>query len=326
MAQVLSQDEVDALLRGVTDGEIETETDDGRDGSEVISYDLTIQERIIRGKMPTLDIINQRFSRLFRISLLNSLRKVVDIKPVSTDTVKFGDFIKSLSVPASLNIFRMEPLRGFALLVAESKIVFSFVDTFFGGSGEGSAKIEGRDFTQIEQRLIKRVILNALSDLEEAWKPVHQLNISFVRSEVNPQFAAIVPITDVVIIIMFEVEMEHTSGTITFCIPYSTVEPIIAKLRTGFQSDQLEVDKTWLLRLRERLKEAEVEIVVELGSRELMTRDLIKLGVGDVIQLGNDVTNELAIKVEGVPKFKGFPGVSKGNKAIQISSTITRGG
>ena len=326
MAQVLSQDEVDALLRGVTDGEIETETDEGRDESEVISYDLTIQERIIRGKMPTLDIINQRFSRLFRISLLNSLRKVVDIKPVSTDTVKFGDFIKSLSVPASLNIFRMEPLRGFALLVAESKIVFSFVDTFFGGSGEGSAKIEGRDFTQIEQRLIKRVILNALSDLEEAWKPVHQLNISFVRSEVNPQFAAIVPITDVVIIIMFEVEMEHTSGTITFCIPYSTVEPIIAKLRTGFQSDQLEVDKTWLLRLRERLKEAEVEIVVELGSRELMTRDLIKLGVGDVIQLGNDVTNELAIMVEGVPKFKGFPGVSKGNKAIQISSTITRGG
>ncbi len=325
MAQVLSQDEVDALLRGVTDGEIETETDEGLDESAVISYDLTSQERIIRGKMPALDIINQRFSRLFRMSLSTSLRKVVDITPVSTDTVKFGDFIKSLPVPASLNIFRMEPLRGFALFVAESKLVFSFVDIFFGGTGEGAVKIEGRDFTRIEQRLIKRVIIDALRDLEVAWKQVHPVNISFIRSEVNPQFATIVPNTNVVIIILFEVEMEHISGTITICIPYSTLEPIVTKLRTGFHSDQLEVDKTWLFRLKERLKETEVEIVVELGGAELMASDLIKLGLGDVIQLDNDVTDEIVIKVEDVPKFRGFPGVSKGNKAVQISSIVTRG-
>ncbi|MBI3581824.1 MAG: flagellar motor switch protein FliM, partial [Nitrospinae bacterium] len=208
MSQVLSQDEVDALLRGVSDGEIETEAEDVGGGSGVVAYDLTSQERIIRGRMPTMDIINQRFSRLFRNSLSTALRKVLDVSAVSVDTIKFGEFIKSLPVPASLHIFRMPPLRGFALLVAESKMVFALVDTFFGGTGEAKMKIEGRDFTSIEQRIIKNVVLMALVDLQKAWAPVHPVEMVFVRSEVNPQFAAIVPPTDVVVVIVFEVEMD----------------------------------------------------------------------------------------------------------------------
>ncbi len=243
MSQVLSQEEVDALLRGVTDGEIETEVEYVADESGIVPYDLTSQERIIRGRMPTLDIINQRFSRLFRNSLSSALRKVLDISAVSTDTVKFGEFVKSLPVPASLHIFKIEPLRGFALLVAESKLVFALVDTFFGGSGEAKMKIEGRDFTTIEQRMIKKVVLMVLADLEAAWKPVHNIKMTYVRSEVNPQFAAIVPPTDVVVVIMFEVELDSVNGTLTVCLPYSTIEPIIGKLRAGFQSDQLEVDQ-----------------------------------------------------------------------------------
>ena len=326
MAQILSQEEVDALLRGVTDGEIETETEEAVDESGIVSYDLTSQERIIRGRMPTLDIINQRFTRLFRNSLSSTLRKVLDVSTVSTDTVKFGEFIKSLPVPASLHIFKMEPLRGFALFIAESKLVFALVDTFFGGGGNVSMKIEGRDFTTIEQRMIKKVVLMALEDLEKAWKPVHSVNISFVRSEVNPQFAAIVPPTDVVVVILFEIEMDQVSGTITVCLPYSTIEPIIGKLKAGFQSDQLEVDQLWIKRLRERMLEAQVEVVVELGKATITSKDLVNFKVGDVIQLDNDVNDELNVKVEGVSKFRGYPGTMKGSNAVQVSSIIARGG
>ncbi len=326
MAQILSQEEVDALLRGVSDGEIETETEEVIDESGVVAYDLTSQERIIRGRMPTLDIINQRFSRLFRNSLSAALRKVLDVSAVSTDTVKFGEFIKSLPVPASLHIFKMEPLRGFALLIAESKLVFALVDTFFGGTGGASMKIEGRDFTTIEQRMIKKVVLMALEEFEKAWKPVHNVNISFVRSEVNPQFAAIVPPTDVVVVIIFEIEMDQVSGTITVCLPYSTIEPIIGKLRAGFQSDQLEVDQMWIRRLRERMVEAQVDVTVELGKTKITSRDLMNFKIGDIIQLDNDVSDELIVKVEGVTKFKGYPGTMKGSKAVQVSSIIARGG
>lgn len=324
MSQILSQEEVDALLRGVSDGEIETEADELGDDSGVVPYDLTSQERIIRGRMPTLDIINQRFSRLFRNSLSAALRKVLDVSAVSTDTVKFGEFIKSLPVPASLHIFRISPLRGFALLVAESKMVFALVDSFFGGSGEAKMKIEGRDFTAIEQKVIKKVVLMMLQDLEKAWKPIHNVEMTFVRSEVNPQFAAIVPPTDVVVVILFEVEMDQISGTMTVCLPYSTIEPIIGKLKAGFQSDQMEVDLTWVRRLRERLDAAEVDVRVKLGETTVTSREFVQLKEGTILQLDTDVSDELSVFVSGVEKFRGYPGVVRGNKALKISQIIAR--
>ncbi len=324
MSQILSQEEVDALLRGVSDGEIETEADDLGDDSGVVPYDLTSQERIIRGRMPTLDIINQRFSRLFRNSLSAALRKVLDVSAVSTDTVKFGEFIKSLPVPASLHIFRMAPLRGFALLVAESKMVFALVDSFFGGSGDAKMKIEGRDFTAIEQKIIKKVVLMMLQDLEKAWVPIHDVEMAFVRSEVNPQFAAIVPPTDVVVVILFEVEMDQVSGTITVCLPYSTIEPIIGKLKAGFQSDQLEMDLAWVKRLRERLDVAEVDVNVRLGETSVTSQEFTELKEGTILQLDTDVSDELAVFVGGVEKFRGYPGVVRGNKAVKISQIVER--
>jgi len=276
--------------------------------------------------MPTLDIINQRFSRLFRNALSSALRKALDISAVSTDTVKFGEFVKSLPVPASLHIFKIEPLRGFALLVAESKLVFALVDTFFGGTGEAKMKIEGRDFTIIEQRMIKKVVLMVLEDMEAAWKPVHNVSMSFVRSEVNPQFAAIVPPTDVVVVIMFEVELDQINGTLTVCLPYSTIEPIIGKLRAGFQSDQLEVDQAWIRRLKDRLKEAGVEVMAELGTTHVTGYEYLELKVGDVITLNQDAGEEVNIFVEGIPKYRGIPGVVKGNKAIQLTRVLSRPG
>ena len=324
MSQILSQEEVDALLRGVSDGEIETEADDLGDDSGVVPYDLTSQERIIRGRMPTLDIINQRFSRLFRNSLSAALRKVLDVSAVSTDTVKFGEFIKSLPVPASLHIFRMAPLRGFALLVAESKMVFALVDSFFGGTGDAKMKIEGRDFTAIEQKIIKKVVLMMLNDLEKAWTPIHDVEMTFVRSEVNPQFAAIVPPTDVVVVILFEVEMDQVSGTMTVCLPYSTIEPIIGKLKAGFQSDQLEMDLAWVQRLRERLNVAQVDVNVKLGETTISSEEFSRLKEGTILQLDTDVSGELSVFVGGVEKFRGYPGVVRGNKAVKISQLVER--
>mgnify|MGYP006436730653 FL=1 len=327
MSEVLSQGEVDALLRGVGDGEIETETDEApEDESGVVPYDLTSQEKIIRGRLPTLDIINQMFSRLFRNTFSAMMRKSVDVSTVSTDTIKFGDFLRSLPVPSSLHIFRMEPLRGHGLMVVESKLVFAVVDTFFGGSGTKEAKITGRDFSSIEIRMTKSVVLSALEDLEKAWRPVHAVTTNFVRSEVNPQFAAIVPPTDIVLVILFEIEMESISGTLTICLPYAAIEPVIPKLKAQFQSEEMEVDQVWIRRLRTELLATEVEMVAELGTSTITPQDLMKFKVGDTLMLGNDVTDPLNLKVEQISKFKGFPGVSRGNKAIQLTETIEREG
>ena len=327
MSEVLSQGEVDALLRGVGDGDIETETDEApEEVSGIVPYDLTSQEKIIRGRLPTLDIINQLFSRLFKNTFSTLMRKSVNVSTVSTDTIKFGDFIRSLPVPSSLHIFRMEPLRGHGLIVIESKLVFAVVDTFFGGSGAKEAKITERDFSAIEVRMTKSVILSVLEDWEKAWRPVHTVTTNFVRSEVNPQFAAIVPPTDIVLVILFEIEMENISGTLTICLPYAAIEPVIPKLKAQFQSEELEVDQVWVRRLRAELLSTDIEIIAELGGTQITPEELMHFKVGDTLILGNDVTDPLILKVEGNPKFKGFPGVSRGNKAIQITEVIEREG
>ena len=320
--QVLSQGEVDALLRGVGDGQIDTETDVPEDVRGVVPYDLTSQEKIVRGRLPTLDIINQMFSRLFRNSFSGLMRKSADISTVSTDSLKFGEFLRSLSVPSSLHVFRMEPLRGFGLMVIESRLVFSFVDNFFGGTGTSDISMLGRDFSAIEIRMTKKVIQSALEDWERAWKSVHPVACTYVRSEVNPQFAAIVPPTDVVLVIVFDIEMENSSGTVTICIPYSMVEPIINKLKANFQSEQLEVDQVWVNRMRGELMQTQVEVMAELGQTQMTPKELLVLEEGDVVMLGKDVSDPLYIKIEGTPKFRGYSGVSRGMKAVQITQVL----
>jgi flagellar motor switch protein FliM len=220
----------------------------------------------------------------------------------------------------------MEPLRGHGLMVVESKLVSAIVDTFFGGTGSQEAKITGRDFSAIEIRMTKNVVLSALKDLEKAWKPVHAVSTNYVRSEVNPQFAAIVPPTDIVLVILFDIELENISGSITICLPYAAIEPIIPKLKAQFQSEEMEIDQVWVRRLRTELLQTEVEMVAELGVSDTTPGRLLEFKVGDTIMLGNDVTDPLFIKVEGVPKFKGFSGVSRGTKAIQVTEVIEREG
>ena len=325
--EILSQEEVDALLRGVGDGELETETDEIVENiSGVEPFELTTQEKVIPGRLPTLNIINQMFCKLFQNTFSKLMRRSVQVSTISTDTIKFGDFQNSLPFPSCLHIFRMEPLRGHGLVVVENKLISAVIDTIFGGTGTQKTKITGRDFSSIEIRMIKSIIISALEDLEKSWRPVHTLTTNLVRSEVNPQFAAIVTPNDVVLVVLFKIEMENISGTLTICLPHAAIKPIIPKLKTEFQSEKMEVDHVWVSRLRAKLLTAELELVAELGTTTITPQDLMKYKVGDTIILGADVTDPLLLKVEQIPKFKGFSGVSRGNKAVQLAEKIQREG
>lgn len=321
MNKILAQDEVDALLRGLSGGEIESEMDIPQDDSGIVPFDLANQDRIIRGRMPVLEIVNDRFARLCTNALSNAVRKRVELNPISIDMTKFGDFMRSLPVPTSINIFKMEPLRGNAIIVVDSRLVFALVENFFGGSGS-QPKIEGREFTRIEQAIVDRVIRIALDNMEESWRPVHDVHLELVRSEINPQFAAIVPPSDVVVVITFEVELDTAIGSMVMCLPYATIEPIRSKLHASFQTERLEVDHAWVARLKERLMETPVELKVHFGDAKITGNQLLRLQEGDVLLLDTDTDDLLEITVSGVTKFWSLGGTVKANKAVQIIKEV----
>ncbi len=334
MNQVLSQAEVDALLSAVATGGTEAGTtaaaaqveglQDPLAGgaSDVVSYDLTNQDRVIRGRMPTLDIIYERFVRLFRMSLSNSLRKVATISIISTDILKFGEFVNTLPIPSCMSILRFETLRGPAIFVVEAKLAYALVDSFFGGTDRPFTKIEGKEFTKIELSILQKVIQMAIKDLDEAWTPVHRPEIHYIRTETNPQFVGIVPPSDVIISTTFEVELENASGTIAIVMPYSTIEPIKAKLNSYYQTESGQEDREWVDKLQAHLGAATAEVVVNLGTAEISVGDLVNLNIGDIIPLSQDADGELVVQVEGVGKYKCLFGVSRGNRAVQITGRM----
>jgi flagellar motor switch protein FliM len=317
MNKILAQNEVDALLRGLTGGEIDSEVAEEVDDSGIVPFDLANQDRIIRGRMPVLEIVNDKFARLCTSALTNMVRKRVELNPLFIDMIKFGDFMRSLPVPTSINIFKMDPLRGNALAVVDARLVFALVESFFGGQGS-QPKIEGREFTRIEQAIVDKVIKIVLANMEDSWRPVHDVSFELVRSEINPQFAAIVPPSDVVVVISFEVELETAIGSLTICLPYATIEPIRSKLHASFQTERLEVDHVWVSRLKERLMETPVEMRVHFGDAKLSGNQILRLKLGDVIMLDTDVDALLDVSMEGVTKFWAVPGTFKGSTAIQI--------
>ena len=324
MGSVLSQEEVDALLQGVASDDVAGEKDDEEeyDPEEIVSFDLTAQDRIIRGRMPTLEIIHDRFVRLFRLTLSNALRRVVDINVRSTELIKFGEFIKTLPVPTSMNLFRMTPLRGNAMMVFETRLVFTLVEMFFGGGGDVEAKAEGRDFTEIESRMIKRVIISGLEDLQTSWRPVFPAQVNYVRSEVNPQFVSIVPHSEIVVVVTFDVEIGRAPMSIIVCVPYSMIEPIRTRLNAGFQSEQDEKDNTWSNRFKQNLQKVDVELIAKLGEMNISVRDFLNLQKNDVLYLEHETKSPISIEVNGVKKFTGFQGAYKGHKAINIDELI----
>lgn len=336
MNQVLSQSEVDALLAAVSDGDVATaDNQKGSGGSppakeaeaqkNVMSYDLTSQDRIIRGRLPQLEVIYEKFMRAFRVSLSSALRKIASISLTSTEFLKFGEFINTLPMPTCMSVLRFNNLRGSALLVIESKLAYALVDSFFGGADRPYTKIDGKDFTPIELSIVRKVVELAINDLENAWASVEKIGCSFGRTEVNPQFVGIVPPTDVVIASTFDVELENATGTISMVIPYATIEPIKQKLSTGFQVESDQTDKhLWTAIIKEQLLETLVDIRVNLGETEILMKDMMEMKVGDVIPLSQDAQGELDIQIENVKKFKGFYGNHHGTVALQITRTIEK--
>ena len=327
MAQVLSQDEVDALLNAVNDGDSDDLMggDSGDFGGEdeaddnIQTYDLTNQDRVIRGRMPILEIIYERFIRSFRVSLSNSLRKISTISMISTDLLKFGEFVNTLPIPSCMCIMRFNELRGPALLVFESKLAYAIIDSYFGGTDRPFTKIEGKEFTMIELSFMKKVMDMALSDLEEAWAPVHRIDAQYLRTEINPQFVGVVPPSDVIIATTLEVEFESASGTIMIVVPYSTIEPIKQKLSSSFQTDNDMADSIWTHAMNEHIKQAKATMTVKLGETNITVGDLVTLEKGDIIPLNQEASGEVSIEVEGVDKMRCLIGTHKGNRAVQIT-------
>ncbi len=324
MEKILSQDEVDALLRGVSGGDVEEEVPDVEEPTDgPVPYDLGNQEWIVRGRMPTLDVIHQQFSRLFRISLGEVLRKTIEVTVTNQSVLKFSEFTRRLPVPAYLQIVSMEPLRGYAMVATDAATVYLLVDHFFGGTGQTHVKPEGQDFTSIEQRIMKKVMVMGLANLEKAWEPVHKVVIKPVRSEMNPQLASIVLPSDIVIVITVGVELGDAVGDIHLCIPYAMLEPLRERLQVSFQSDFYEIDQSWVRRFSDCLRETSVTMSVHLGSTTISVEDLMNFSAGDVIVLEQSADVPLIGTIEGVPKFEGFPGTTKASQSFQISSVLS---
>ncbi len=319
-SDLLSQDEIDALLNGVDNGAVNTKDDDqGADGG-VRGYDFTSQDRIVRGRMPTLEMINERFARNFRISLFNMLRRSPVISVEAVRMSKFNEYVHSLFMPSNLNMCKVRPLRGTALVVCNPKLVFTLVDNFFGGDGRWHAKIEGREFTATEMRVVHKVLDLVFRDLAEAWEPVFKVSFEYVSSEMNPQFANVVSPSEVVVISSFQIELEGGGGELHVMLPYAMIEPIREILDAGVQSDTNDRDERWINSLREEIRSATVTIDSTLAKTEITVRELMEMKPGDVIPL--DIPDSLLAKVEGVPVFRGRLGASRGMKALQVIEPI----
>lgn len=318
MQDLLSQDEIDALLHGVDDGDIGPEEE--VDAAGIKSYDLSSNDRIVRGRMPTLEMINERFARYTRISMFNFLRRSADVASGGVQIMKFGEYIHTLYVPTSLNLVKMRPLRGTALFIMDAKLVFKLVDNFFGGDGR-HAKIEGREFTPTEVRVVQLILTQVFNDMMEAWSPVIPVEFEYVGSEVNPAMANIVSPSEVVVVSTFHIELDGGGGDLHLTIPYSMIEPMREVLDAGFQSDVDDVDERWQLSMREDILDAPVEIHGTLVQREISLRQVAALKAGDVIPV--EMPEFFTLEANNIPIFRGKMGISNDNLAVKIKDQIT---
>ena len=316
---LLSQDEIDALLHGVDDGLVQAEV--AAEPGSVKSYDLTSQDRIVRGRMPTLEMINERFARYTRISMFNMLRRSADVAVGGVQVMKFGEYVHSLYVPTSLNLVKIKPLRGTALFILDAKLVFKLVDNFFGGDGR-HAKIEGREFTPTELRVVRMVLEQAFVDLKEAWQAIMEVNFEYINSEVNPAMANIVGPSEAVVVSTFHIELDGGGGDLHVTMPYSMIEPVREMLDAGFQSDLDDQDERWSKALREDVLDVNVPLSATVVRRQLRLRDILHMQPGDLIPI--ELNDELVMRANGVPSFKVKLGSHKGNLALQVVEPIGR--
>lgn len=315
----LSQDEVDALLKGATGESDEVQQEEDRGG--VRPYNIATQERIVRGRMPTYEIINERFARFFRIGLFNFMRRTVDIAVGPVKVIKFSEFVRNLVVPTNLNMIHMKPLRGTALMVFDPNLIFLIVDNLFGGDGRYHTRVEGRDFTQTEQRIIHRLLEVVFEDYEKSWKSVYPIKFEYIRSEMNPQFATIATPNEVVVTVTFDIDMGNQGGEFHVCIPYSMIEPIRDILYGALQGDHLEVDKRWIKLLSQQVQGAEVELIANLGQTKVTFEQILSMQTGDIIPL--EIPKSITAHIDGVPVMDCRYGTMNGRYALRVNNMIS---
>ncbi len=315
----LSQDEVDALLKGVNGDEEESNKKEV-DPSQVRPYDLATQERIVRGRMPTLETINERFARLLRIGLFNFLRRSVEVSVGPVRISKYSDFIRNLVVPTNLNLVHMKPLRGTGLMVIDPSLAFLMVDNMFGGDGRFHTRVEGREFTQTELRIILRVLDIVCVNYAKSWEPVYPVEFEYIRSEMNTQFANIATPNEIIVAITFNIELGEMGGDMHFCFPYSMLEPIKDMLSSTLQGEVLGVDKRWVRLMTQQIQAAEVEIVADLTKKKLTLHQVLDLKVGDVIPLS--ISEEVDAVVDNVPVMRCKYGVFNSQYALRVQKLL----
>jgi flagellar motor switch protein FliM len=315
----LSQEEVDALLKGVT-GEVD-EAPPEEEAGGVKSYDLGRQERIVRGRMPTMELINERFARYLRIGLFNYMHRNTEISVGPVRVQKYSDFIRNLVVPTNLNLVQVKPLRGTGLVVFDPNLVFLVVDNMFGSDGRFHTRVEGRDFTPTEQRIIVGMLDVVFTEYEKAWKPVFEIDFEYVRSEMNTQFANIATPSEIVVAFTFTIELSGNSAEMHLCLPYSMIEPIRDVLYSTMHSEQAGNDQRWTSMLRRQLLTAEVELVAPLGSTELALGEVAKLKVGDIVPI--DIGAVVSVKVDDVPLMSCRYGINHGQYALKVEKFLT---
>jgi flagellar motor switch protein FliM len=320
---LLSQDEIDALLHGV-DGVDEETVDDKNmyDGDSHAHFDFSSQDRIVRGRMPTLELVNERFARHLRISLFNMLRHTAEVSINGVQMLKFGEYVHTLFVPTSLNMVRFRPLKGTGLITMEARLVFILVENFFGGDGRYHAKIEGREFTPTERRIIQMLLKIIFEDYHNAWAPVMDAEFEYLDSEVNPAMANIVSPTEVIVVNSFHIELDGGGGDFHIAMPYSMLEPIRELLDAGVQSDKEDTDQRWSQALQDEIMDVDVEINARLVEKKLRLRDMMNLKAGDIIPI--ELPDTLLVSVEGLPTFRATLGKVKDNYALKISKKINR--
>ena len=314
----LSQEEVDALLKGVTGETDEAPVEEETGG--VKAYDLGRQERIVRGRMPTLELINERFARLLRIGLFNYMHRSTEISVGPIRVQKYSEFIRNLVVPTNLNLVTVKPLRGTGLIVFDPNLVFLIVDNMFGGDGRFHTRVEGRDFTPTEQRIIQGLLQVFFNEYQKAWQPVYQIQFEYVRSEMNTQFANIATPNEVVVTTTFNIELGTTGGEFHVCMPYAMIEPIRDILYSALQGDHMEVDKRWVRVLSKQMQIAEVELVANLGHAPVTLDQILNMQIGDVISL--EIPEAIVAQVDGVPVMECKYGVFNGQYALRVNKTL----
>ncbi|MEO8058931.1 MAG: flagellar motor switch protein FliM [Burkholderiales bacterium] len=316
---ILSQDEVDALLQGITGDSQSLEPEQAEKGS-IRDYNLASQERIVRGRMPTMEIINERFARNIRLGVFHLIRKSPEISIGPTKVQKYSAFLREIVVPTNFNIVSVKPLRGSGLIVCDPTLVFSVIDALFGGAGKYHTRIEGRDFSATEVRVISRLIDVVTAEYKKAWHGIYPLELAYQRSEMQPQFANIATPSEIVITTSFTLEIGDTSGAIHFCIPYSTLEPIRDILYSTVQGDAGEPDRRWINLMKEQIQSAEVELVAELAQAPATVEQLLSFKAGDFIEL--DLRQSIQAKVAGVPVLDCHYGTSNGKYALKVDQLL----